>query len=103
MKKALHAKVLPHRVDRRHQPVETRNERRVVASEPRAVGIRECCRRLDYSIRQAKRKLEAGTFPVSPLPRSSRREHLKFSLSDIEDFLLHGSMRDARVLGVMKP
>ena len=91
------AHVLQHRVDRRHQPVETRIERRVVASEPRAVGIRECCRRLDISTRQAKRRLEAGTFPVSPLPRSSRREHLKFSLADIEDFLLHGSTRDAMV------
>lgn len=93
------AHVLQHRVDRRHQPVETRIERRVVASEPVAVGIRDCCRRLGYSIRQAKRKLEAGTFPVMPLPRSSRREHLKFSSADIDDFLLHGSTRDAMVGG----
>lgn len=60
----------------------------------RAVGLRECARRIDISYRTAQRLVAEGTFPVPELTRVGRKH--RYSERDIERYLDENATADAR-------
>lgn len=58
----------------------------------KAIGLRECCARIDVSYRTGKRLMAEGRFPVPELPRLGRRH--RFSEVLVNRYLAEASVAD---------